>query len=397
MPIPQIRPPRIPVDDIRKESHFAPFIAKPTNTLQDWLSGIKRAHIYTRPYRNARDKALIMSQRSLDVEEGGILIISGPSQGGKTHIIDRLVTLGRWQEQPANAEAPIGGRRQKQLADAEVPTDKTKKQFPVIYIRQPSINRTSPAKALAETLLTHLNCHEELRGNSESFIVDKLLPAKLDEHGVKVVVMDEIHKAISELNDHNVRRTADALRMYATRMGKGRVNIILAGLQKPLDRLLDANVETFLRTVKIKVLVFRPSKIDTYTEMLQELEYQMGLDQGVLSDPDMVKRLMMASDGLLGLTIRLIQSAAEQAVLDDRELNPSKDLIASYTELFPNSGSESCPNPFKLLRSDLDGRLTDHFDTLDKKAIEAATTASATTGLVGTAKKNGSRPARPPA
>ena len=233
----QIRQPRIPDGDSAKEEHFAQFAHTPTPTLGDWLTGIKRAHLYTPSYKKARDQVVSMAER-LPGEEGVILAIMGPSQAGKTHILERLVTFGRWQEQLTHAAASSRLHR------------------PVIYLSNPTLTAPSPARALAEAILTQLNRNEDVRGQSETFIIDRLLPAALDEHGVKVVVIDELSTSIEDHSEPKLRKTAHALRKFVNRSGKGRVNIIIAGLHEPLEKLLLASNETFNRTVKVRVSIF---------------------------------------------------------------------------------------------------------------------------------------------
>ena len=99
----------------------------------------------------------------------------------------------------------------------------------------------------------------------------------------------------------------------------------------------------------------------------------------------MTDRLLLASGGLIGLTMLLIRSAAEKAVGDGRILNPSVDLDAAYRGIYADAGTPERPNPFKVPAEDLGRHLILGFPQLQPEI-------SKPTSLRGTAPRMVAQP-----
>ena len=230
------------------------------------------------------------------------LLIYGDSNNGKTAILKKMYDLHKTELDYVNQD------------------DEIVYSIPIIYFQAPTIPDESRLYSLIlkELLVPH---------RSTEKIVEK---AKLCEHylnklGTKMILIDEIHSALTG-NLNKQRTFIDDLKQLSNRLS---LTIILAGTREA-HSALSIGSETNMRFPSLELPRWNNDRkfrsfVATYERCLPLKE-----PSNMADSPEIMNALFYQSEGLIGKVVNLIKKAAVKAIKSKRE-----HIIADDIEYLP--------------------------------------------------------------
>jgi len=219
------------------------------------------------------------------------LLIYGDYNNGKTAILKRMYDLHKTNLDYVNKDNEIVY------------------EIPIIYIQAPTMPDESRLYSLIlnELMVPH-------KAGEKIIQKAKLCEHYLNKMGTKMILIDEIHSALT--GTLNKQRTfVDDLKQLSNRLS---LNIILAGTTAA-HSALSISGETNSRFPSIELPRWNNDKkfrsfVATYERCLPLKEAS-----NMANDPEIINTLFYKSEGLIGKTVKLIKKAAVNAIRSERE------------------------------------------------------------------------------
>jgi type II secretory pathway predicted ATPase ExeA len=226
------------------------------------------------------------------------LLIYGDSNNGKTAILKRMYNLHKGD------------------TDYICENDEMIYNIPIIYFQAPTI----PDEGRLYSLILRELCVPH-RATEKTVEKAKLAEKHLKKMGTKMILIDEIHNALTG-NLNKQRTFINDLKQISNRLS---LTIILAGT-RDAHSAFSINEETNTRFPSIELPRWNNDKkfrsfVATYETCLPLKEAS-----NMALNPDIVNALFYQSNGLIGKTVNLLKKAAVKAIQSKREKIMIEDI-----------------------------------------------------------------------
>lgn len=262
-----------------------------------------------------------MAASEAEEAEAPCLLVAGPSGAGKSHILRRL------RENPSLVpfEDEVGPVR------------------PLLAIKAPS---PCTLKTLGRKLyLTLTGCR--LPGGMKEHEIWTELMAQLDAQLVSVVMIDEFHHAFTRRTDDERRNLVETLKSLLIPDPSDPLRppgaefrpimLVLSGMPW-ITKVIERDLQLNRRSVEVGIERLGKSSLDLKKaeKFLAILEEKLAFPQpSGLAEPDMVRRMLAASNGYFGRMVALAKEAAFIAIAMDKPCLDRKDhLAAAFGQIF---------------------------------------------------------------
>lgn len=195
--------------------------------------------------------------------------------------------------------------------------------IPVFYMMIPS---PATVKSVASVCLVELGDPAGQKGPQWS--MDQRLRILLPGCGVRLAILDDFHHLIDRDRNRVIETVSDWLKVL---IKTTRVTFVVTGLEGSIDQILDSNPQ-LSRLFAIRETL-RPFDWDTQgSEFVKFIEYvEKALDKSIstkLSRTELVRRIYMATHGLVGNVMNLMRYASLMA--HDKDVLELPDLAWAF-------------------------------------------------------------------
>lgn len=219
------------------------------------------------------------------------LLIYGDSNNGKTAILKKMYDLHKTNLEPIKKEN-------------EITYD-----IPIIYFQAPTI----PDESRLYSLILDELCvpHKPIEKVS---VKAKLVKHYLNKLGTKMILVDEIHSALTG-NLNKQRTFINDLKQLSNSVS---LTIVLAGTREA-HSALSIGSETESRFPSIELPRWNNGK--KYRSFVATYERCLPLKEAsnLVDNPEIINALFHQSEGLIGKTVNLLKKAAVKAIKSKRE------------------------------------------------------------------------------
>jgi len=219
------------------------------------------------------------------------LLIYGDSNNGKTAILKKMYDLHKTNLEPIKTEN-------------EITYD-----IPIIYFQAPTI----PDESRLYSLILDELCvpHKPIEKVS---VKAKLVKHYLNKLGTKMILVDEIHSALTG-NLNKQRTFINDLKQLSNSVS---LTIVLAGTREA-HSALSIGSETESRFPSIELPRWNNGK--KYRSFVATYERCLPLKEAsnLVDNPEIINALFHQSEGLIGKTVNLLKKAAVKAIKSKRE------------------------------------------------------------------------------
>lgn len=172
---------------------------------------------------------------------------------------------------------------------------------------------------------------------------------------VRILFLDEMDHLIKKTGSPAFSETGAAILSFIDQLAQDfNLTLVLVGLLEEAEWLLQANPKLTRRMQAPQLLgpyswdASRPETIRDFCCLMHAIDEALPLDWSGLGTEEMAFRFFFASDGNLRRVMRLVRSAALQAIEEDAT-TLSLEALAQVYEHVITSGSlgEQKPNPFR--------------------------------------------------
>ena len=281
---------------------------------------IDQAHTDDQATKAAVEMLARLLLRAESGQDGRGVLVTGPSGGGKSHIIDRFRRLKRFR--PFETETGEGTVR------------------PLVYLEAPA---PCTMKFLGMTIYETITGHS-LPSRLNGPEIWSRVKAQMKAHRMTILVIDEFHNVLSNTDQKDRSPVAKSLKSIMKR-DDWNVYLVIGGMPET-NRFKKTfpEIERRVESLEIGAVASSPDGYAEIAKHMKNLASELGFgNSSELWSGKTPHRMHVASGGYLGIASCLAKMAAELAV-DFGEPEITVDLLAdAYDQIHDMPASK---NPF---------------------------------------------------
>lgn len=211
----------------------------------------------------------------------------------------------------------------------------------------------SSLKSLAMRCLAALGDPQPGQGTTLQ-MADRLVQT-LKAAETRIIFLDDAHYLINMIDSPAFSRSSADILSFLSHLQKDlNLSLVLIGLPKEAELLLQADPR-FESRMQAPLLLSpytwdasRPETIRDFCSLMHTIDQVLPLDWSDLGTEEMAARFFCATDGVLRPLMRLVRSAACQAIEEGAPTLTMKILAEAYERVLANTGiGKEKTNPFR--------------------------------------------------